>query len=108
MRTKLQFALGLARKAGAVVFGTQLVQDAVRHGRVQCVLLSSDASENTKKKISNTCAHYRVPLYPVSLTMLDVAGAIGSQRLSSAVALTPHGVVRLVLDALQDGPAQEA
>ncbi|WP_413381532.1 YlxQ family RNA-binding protein [Alkalihalobacillus sp. 1P02AB] len=52
--------LGLAARARQIVTGEELVTKEVRAQSVQLVLLSQDASENTKKKILDKCSHYNV------------------------------------------------
>ena len=108
MRSKLEFALGLAKKAGAVRCGTETVRGEVRSGRASLVLIAGDASENTKKRLASCCEHYNVPCRQVSLTTDTLGEAIGSRGLVSAVALAHHGVCRLALDALRDEQSKEA
>ncbi len=48
-------AIGLAKKAGKVVSGTDLCLQAVRSKKVYLVVFSEDISENTKKKIQSVC-----------------------------------------------------
>ena len=43
--------LGLAARAGALVFGTDLVRRAVRAGNVRLAIVASDISENTSDKL---------------------------------------------------------
>lgn len=43
--------LGLAARAGALVYGTDLVRRAVRAGRVRLAVVASDISENTSEKL---------------------------------------------------------
>ncbi|GAF63673.1 50S ribosomal protein L7AE-like protein [Bacillus sp. TS-2] len=52
--------LGLAARARQIVTGEELVIKEVRAGKVKLVLLSQDASENTKKKLLDKCRHYQV------------------------------------------------
>ncbi len=58
--------LGLAARARKVVSGEELVIKDVRNQTVALVLLSEDASENTKKKILDKCGHYRVSVRTAS------------------------------------------
>ena len=55
--------IGIAKKAGKVIGGTDMVADRIREKRnaVKAVLISCDASENTLKKIINTTTFYKVP-----------------------------------------------
>lgn len=54
--------LGLAARARKLVTGEELVIKEVRRGTVKLVLLSTDASEQTKKKVLDKCGHYTVPV----------------------------------------------
>ena len=101
MKTKLEFALGIAKKAGCVLASAPLVCEGARDHKLSLVLLAQDASLNTKKKITNTCAYYKVKLYNVGLSMLELSDAVGCQRLTAAVGIKNHSVSRLVNDALQ-------
>ena len=44
--------LGLAARAGRIVSGEFTVEKEVKSGRAYLVLIAEDASENTRKKIS--------------------------------------------------------
>lgn len=53
--------LGLAARAGKVVQGEGRVADSIRCGKAKLVIVSEDASENTKKKFQNSCEYYSIP-----------------------------------------------
>ena len=53
--------LGLSKKAGRLVSGEFSTETAVKTGKACLVLVSREASENTKKKFRNMCDYYRVP-----------------------------------------------
>ncbi|PLR69787.1 MULTISPECIES: YlxQ family RNA-binding protein [Bacillaceae] len=57
--------LGLANRARKIVSGEELVIKEVRQSRAKLVLLSSDASDNTAKKVTDKCSYYRIPLVSV-------------------------------------------
>ena len=69
---QLLFSVGLARKAGKLISGTDSVCDEIRKNKILLVLCSNDVSDNTKKKISDCCAYYQVKLCfcPISKEML--------------------------------------
>ena len=58
---KIYSLLGLAARAGAVSSGEVSTEKSVKSGKAQLVVLSVDASENTKKKFCNMCRFYDVP-----------------------------------------------
>ncbi|MDQ0253671.1 ribosomal protein L7Ae-like RNA K-turn-binding protein [Evansella vedderi] len=54
--------LGLAYRARKVVTGEELVVKAIQKKKVFLVIVSEDASDNTKKKLKDKCTYYHVPL----------------------------------------------
>ncbi|EJL39369.1 putative ribosomal protein YlxQ [Brevibacillus agri] len=52
--------LGIAMRARKIVTGEELVITAVRNGQARLVLLASDASDNTAKKVKDKCSYYGV------------------------------------------------
>ena len=95
-------ALGLCRKAGKVVIGTDAVIDALR-AKVppHAVFAAGDNSENTNKRLRDKCATYAVPLYPLPANGADLARALGKSAKTAAVAVTDEHLCRLVLSRLQ-------
>jgi len=88
--------LGIAKKAGRVIAGTNLVTDSIRSGSVSkcphAVFLASDVSENTRKRITNCCTYYEVSLYNIPLTIAEIGDAIGKSGSVSAVGITDAGL----------------
>lgn len=52
--------ISLANKAGKLVTGEDAVRNSIRGGKVKLAIVSEDASDNTKKRISNSAAFYNV------------------------------------------------
>lgn len=63
MNDKILSLLSLATKAGKTAGGEALVEKAVKQGKASLVIISSEASENTKKKFTNMCSYYQIPVY---------------------------------------------
>ena len=53
--------LSLAMKAGAVASGQVAALQTIAGGKACLAVIAADASDNTKKKVKNNCAYYRVP-----------------------------------------------
>ena len=68
-------SLGLAYRARKVVVGTDVVVTQMQQKKLVLVILASDASENTKKKISDKAKTYHV----------DVIESVTSDQLSQAL-----------------------
>lgn len=54
--------LGIATKAGKTASGEFMTEKAVKEGRAFLVLVSEEASVNTKKMFTNMCTYYHVPV----------------------------------------------
>jgi len=55
---KLLGLLGFAARARKLICGTDLCRDAIRRGQLPLVIVAGDASENTKKRITDACSYY--------------------------------------------------
>ena len=73
---KVLSRLGLAMRAGKLSSGEEIVLKAIRSGEAKLVLLSGDASENTRKKIADKCASYGIPLL-IGFTRHELGAAVG-------------------------------
>ena len=94
--------LGISRKAGKVIAGTELVAEAIRSKKstVRLVLLSSDASDNTAKKVRNCCSHYSKELFVLQINGETLAHAIGKTGVISACAVCDEGLAKALLNLL--------
>ena len=82
--------LGIARRAGALTLGTDGVLGAIASSSTAMVLLDAAASENTKKKLRDSCAFYGTELFETAPDRLGYA--IGKPgRMCAAVAKGPLG-----------------
>jgi ribosomal protein L7Ae-like RNA K-turn-binding protein len=84
-RNKVLSYLGLATRAGRVVSGEFCVEKSVRQRRARLVLVSEDASENSRKNFRNLCTYYKVPLYFFG-SREELGAACGKEaRVSAAI-----------------------
>ena len=96
---KIFSLLGLAMKAGRVMSGEFATDKSVKEGSAFLVLVSEDASDNTKKKFSNTCEFYGVPRYFFG-TKDELGHAIGKEMRSS-LAITDEGFAKSLIKHLE-------
>lgn len=95
-------AIGLCRKAGKLIVGTDAVCLSLREKKKPCgVLAAADVSENTAKRLRDKCESYRVPLYRIEESGEALAAAIGKGAKTAAVAVTDGELWRLVLSRLE-------
>ena len=86
-------------KSGNVVSGEYQVLEAVRKKKAKLVLVSEDASENTKKLFSDKCAFYKVPVTLYG-TKEDLGRAIGKD-LRSSLAVCEDGLAAAIKKQLE-------
>ena len=59
-RKKVLNLLGLATRAGKTASGEFMTEKAIKSGKAYLVIVSEEASDNTKKMFENSCAYYKV------------------------------------------------
>jgi len=91
--------LGLAAKAGKVVSGEFSTEKAVKSGRAFLVVVSQEASENTKKMFCNMCSFYHVPIYMYAKKEA-LGNAIGKQFRAS-IAVLDQGFAKSLEEKLK-------
>jgi ribosomal protein L7Ae-like RNA K-turn-binding protein len=78
--------LGMARRAGALAYGTGSTRRALKEGRARLILFAQDASETQREKVMKLLRHGRTPR--ATLGTREALGlAVGSAPVS-AVAVT--------------------
>lgn len=63
LQNKVFAMTGLATRAGKTVSGEFSVEKAVKTKKARLVIVSEDASENTKKLFLNKCKFYNIPIF---------------------------------------------
>lgn len=95
---KIYSLLGISQKAGRVASGEFQTLEAVKTGTAKLVIVSEDASENTRKMFHDKCAFYQVPVYDYG-TKEDLGHAIGKD-LRSSLAVCDAGLADAVAEQL--------
>ena len=81
--------IGLAARARKVASGGFMTENAIKSGKSHMVLLSVEASDNTKKKFTNMCAHYKIPIYIFGSK--DELGHAMGKEMRASLAVTDGG-----------------
>ena len=84
--------LGLCKRAGKLVAGEVAAEQAVRGKKAYLLILSEDASKNTKKKFRNSAAYYELPLAEIGAKE-ELGRAIGTD-MRSIIAITEEGFAK--------------
>lgn len=89
---KLMGLLGLAAKAGKLIYGVPMTCEALRERKkIYYVFMANNCSENTSKRINDKCRYYNVQLMTVELDVCELARRLGKDGELAAVALTDVG-----------------
>lgn len=97
---KILSMLGLAARSRNIVSGGFATENAVKSGKAYLVIVSEDASDNTKKKFRNMCEFYEVPFYQFG-EKENLGHSIGKQERTS-LALTNGGFADSIQKQLED------
>jgi ribosomal protein L7Ae-like RNA K-turn-binding protein len=62
MQNKIYSMIGLATKAGKVVSGSDACERLIKKDKALVVIVSIDASDNTKKMFNDMCTYRKVPI----------------------------------------------
>ena len=92
--------LGLAARARKVVSGEELVIREIRSNRAKLVLLASDASKNSDKKIKDKCTFYNVE-YHVFGDRYQLGNAIGKEA-RVVIAINDSGFAKKMSSLLNE------
>ena len=92
--------LGLATKAGKTASGEFMTEKAVKEGRAFLVLVSEEASDNTRKMFTNMCTYYKVPLFG---TKEELGHSMGKEMRASVAVLDSGLAKALVKQLNQNG-----
>lgn len=92
VNNKLYGMLGLAKRAGKAISGTDAVINKIRNLECYLVIISNDASDGTKKRISDKCKTYNTD-YIFYGNCEEIGRAIGVNN-CVAVAITDEGFAK--------------
>ena len=108
-RIKMERLLGIARKAGKTLIGTDLVLKAVACGnpKIYMVLASEGASENTQKRISDRCLYYNVLRYDIPQTPSELSHLLGKTSSVCCIGITDQGFAEGLKRYLTNDDQQE-
>lgn len=95
----LQF-LGLIARARKLITGEGLVVREIQSGRAELVILSTDASANTSKKITDKCIFFNVEQHTFG-DREQLGSAIGKEA-RVALAVTDAGFAKKLSELLNE------
>ena len=90
--------LGLATRSRNLVSGEFMAENSVKAGKAHFVIIAEDASDNTKKKFTNMCEFYHVPI-GIYGSREELGHSMGKENRAS-LAITDKGFANAVLKYL--------
>lgn len=105
LNEKLLSMLGFAARARRLdVYTEQVIMAVRRNGRPGdrgllangIVILSQDASDNTKKRIKNSCEYYNVECFQSEISSFELSRRIGKSSDVSAVSTFDGGFAKAI------------
>ncbi len=97
MTKNLEKYIGLTRAAGGVTTGFDSVMAEIRGGRSKIVLIASDASDRTKKQLTDKCKFYSVKHRIIDTDSIALGKLIGKPA-SAAISLNGKGCTKQVIE----------
>lgn len=91
---KILSYIGLAAKSGNIVSGEFSTEKAVREKKAKLVIISEEASDNTRKKFTNMCNFHRVPYYIFG--MKEELGHAMGKEYRATIALLDKGLAAAI------------
>jgi ribosomal protein L7Ae-like RNA K-turn-binding protein len=64
-KTKLANSLGMAKKAGKIVTGEELVIKSIQADRARLVFVAHDGAANLVKRITDKTTYYEIPMLDI-------------------------------------------
>ena len=93
--------LGLATKAGKIVFGTEACKSEISKNKVKLVLIALDVSEKTKLNIRKLCCNKEVPVWE-GLTIEKLSKAIGKDN-KAIIGIKDENFSHAILELIDGG-----
>lgn len=90
--------LSISAKAGKVVSGGFMTERALQEGSARLVIITEDASNNTKKKFINKATYYEVPYFIFSNSE-NLGRHIGKQA-RTTLAVLDDGLAKSIMNNL--------
>ena len=92
--------IGMAMKAGKVVSGEFMTEKAVKTEEASLVIVSAQASENTKKMFRNMCTFYHVPMFCYGTK--DELGHCMGKEFRASLAIMDEGFAKSIIKRLKE------
>ena len=92
---RLRGMLGFAMRAGKLIIGTEIVCSSMS-GKKQpkLVVVSSSASDGTKKKLSYKCEFYKIKMVQIDINTEELGHLLGKTYTPAVIGIMDEGFAR--------------
>lgn len=92
---RLRGMLGFAMRAGKLIIGTEIVCSSMS-GKKQpkLVVVSSSASDGTKKKLSYKCEFYKIKMVQIDINTEELGHLLGKTYTTAVIGIMDEGFAR--------------
>lgn len=97
VKQRLSGMLGFATRAGKIIVGTDLVCKAMAQGKVKLTVVSGEASDSTKKKLTVKSEFYGIKSVVADIDTEELGRVVGKMSNVAAVAVTEDMFAREIL-----------
>lgn len=98
--TDILKSIGLAARARKVVFGSELTIESIGQNKAKLVLVSDDASQNTRKKVLRYCEENNAEHHILGCDGGTLAHALGKAKPLAVVCITDENLSALIKSKL--------
>jgi ribosomal protein L7Ae-like RNA K-turn-binding protein len=96
---KILSTLGMCACARKISYGETLLKE-IKSNKVYFVVVASDASDNSKKRIIDKCTYYKCE-YAICLDKDSITKSIGRVDLVSAVGIKDYNLVKKLKENIE-------
>ncbi len=97
--------LGLCRRAGKLTPGNDAVIDDIKNHRASLVVVASDISKNTEKKLESACRSFETRIVKLNRPKDELSLATG--RFSAVVAVCDEGFAKKLYELITNENKEE-
>ena len=99
-KNKVFSLIGLATRARRVVSGEFSTEKSVKSGRSHMVIVSEEASDNTRKMFTNMCTYYHVPV--CFFGKKEELGHSMGKEFRASLAITDEGFAKTLVKQMNE------
>ncbi len=103
MKNKILNLLGLAERAGNVVYGNNACESALKMNKIKMLIISEEASDKTKKNYKFYAERYNIPIIFLG-TIDELSKAIG-QKNKAIIGIKDINIVKGIQKLIIGGEA---